>query len=228
MNAPVAGLQVLELGGIDPVPHAATVLGDLGADVPRVQRPGDFTRAALERDHLLQSYQVHVVDVKSADGLEQLRGLVAVAEVLLGGFRPGVAERLGLEPDELTERNPRLVCARMTGWGQYGPLAASARARHQLHLAPRPPARDGTDRRSPCGHAQRRWRHRRRFDAWSPAYLAAMWALERSGAGQVVDAAMIDGSALLVRSIWPGAGSARRTPGATTCSVDCRRWVPTS
>ncbi|MFF7944871.1 CoA transferase [Nocardia gamkensis] len=69
---------------------------------------------------------MHVVDVKSADGLEQLRGLTAVADVLLEGFRPGVAERLGLRPDELAGHNPRLVYARTTGWGQYDPLAASA------------------------------------------------------------------------------------------------------
>ncbi|WP_033288541.1 CaiB/BaiF CoA transferase family protein [Amycolatopsis jejuensis] len=206
MNAPLTGLKVLELGGIGPVPHAAMMLGDLGADVARVQRPGGFTLAAPSRDHLLRSRRVHVVDVKSAGGLEQLRALAAVADVLLEGFRPGVAERLGLGPDELTGRNPRLVYARMTGWGQRGPLAASPGhdinylslngTLHAMGPADGPPA-------PPLNLAGD-------FGGGSmllvTGVLAALWERDRSGTGQVIDAAMIDGSALLMQSIWAWRG----------------------
>lgn len=206
MNAPLAGLKVLELGGIGPVPHAAMVLGDLGADVARVQRPGGFTLADPERDHLLRSRRVHVVDMKSAAGRRQVRGLAAAADVLLEGFRPGVAERLGLGPDELTGHNPRLVYARMTGWGQDGPLAQRAGhdinyislngTLHAMGPVDGPPA-------APLNLAGD-------FGGGSmflvTGVLAALWERERSGAGQVVDAAMIDGSALLMQSIWAWRG----------------------
>lgn len=206
MTGPLTGLRVLELGGIGPVPHAAMVLGDLGADVVRIQRPGGFQLTDPVRDHLLRSRRRHALDLKDPADRDRVRELAAVADVLLEGFRPGVAERLGLGPEELTGQNQRLVYGRMTGWGQDGPLAdavghdinyiALNGTLHAMGPHDGPPA-------APLNLAGD-------FGGGSmlllTGVLAALWERERSGRGQVVDAAMIDGSALLMQAIWAWRG----------------------
>ena len=122
---PLAGVAVVELGGIGPVPHDAMVAGDLGADVVRVQRSGGFRLTDPTRDHLLRSRRAHELDLKDPADRDDALRLVDAADVALEGFRPGVAERLGFGPDELLVRNPRLVYGRMTGWGHDGPLATA-------------------------------------------------------------------------------------------------------
>ncbi|WP_371675749.1 CaiB/BaiF CoA transferase family protein [Streptomyces sp. NBC_01276] len=124
---PLAGVRVVELAGIGPGPFAAMVLADLGADVVRVDRPGG---GALGID---PAYDITnrgkrsvVLDLKSADGPARVLELVERADVLIEGFRPGVAERLGVGPADCHARNPKLVYGRMTGWGQEGPLAHAA------------------------------------------------------------------------------------------------------
>src|SRR5689334_6492480 len=112
MAGPLRGLRVIELGGIGPVPHAAMVLADLGADVVRVERPGGPLPGT---DHLLRGRRVVRLDLKEDSG--RVLDLVACADVLLEGLRPGAVERLGLGPDGCFARNPRLVYARVTGWG---------------------------------------------------------------------------------------------------------------
>ncbi|WP_285659897.1 CaiB/BaiF CoA-transferase family protein [Actinomycetospora sp. NBRC 106375] len=203
---PLAGLRVIELGGIGPVPHAAMILGDLGADAVRIQRPGGHVLADPARDHLLRSRRVHALDLKNETDREQVRELAAHADVLLEGFRPGVAERLGLGPDDLTVDNPGLVYGRMTGWGHEGPLAGAVghdinyiAANGVLHaIGPReePPV-------APLNLVGD-------FGGGSmlllTGVLAALWERQRSGRGQVVDAAMIDGSALLTQAIWAWRG----------------------
>ncbi|UJW29780.1 CoA transferase [Saccharothrix sp. AJ9571] len=199
---PLAGLRVLELAGLGPAPHAAMLLADLGADVVRVDRPGGgFDLTGGRPDHLLRGKRALVADLKSAGGFDLVRRLADRADVLLEGFRPGVAERLGLGPEDCHARNPRLVYGRITGWGRTGPLAD--RAGHDInYLAltgalhaigtgerPAPPLNLVGD-----------------FGGGSlflvAGVLAALWERERSGLGQVVDAAMVDGTGLLMQMIW--------------------------
>ena len=153
-TGPLRGLRVVELGGIGPVPHTAMVLGDLGADVVRIQRPGGFALTDPARDHLLRSRRTHALDLKSPDDRDRVLDLAGHADVLLEGFRPGVAERLGLGPDELRARNPRLVYGRMTGWGRGGPFSdavghdinyiAANGTLHAIGPAGRPPSPHST------------------------------------------------------------------------------------
>lgn len=126
-NGPLSGVRVVELAGIGPGPFAAMLLADLGADVVRVDRPGG---AGLGIDPAYditnRNKRSVLVDLKSPDGVAQVLDLVERADVLVEGYRPGVAERLGVGPEECLARNPRLVYGRMTGWGQQGPLADTA------------------------------------------------------------------------------------------------------
>ncbi|SLE49954.1 fatty-acid-CoA racemase Far [Mycobacteroides abscessus subsp. massiliense] len=128
-TGPLAGVKVIELGGIGPGPHAAMMLSDLGADVIRVRRPGGLAIPAEETDLFHRGKRLVNLDVKKDP--EALLALVDKADVLLDPFRPGVCERIGIGPDECAKRNPRLIFARMTGWGQHGPMAD--RAGHDIN-----------------------------------------------------------------------------------------------
>lgn len=126
-NGPLAGVRVVELAGIGPGPFAAMVLADLGADVVRVDRPGGGGLAVDPAyDITNRNKRSVLLDLKSTEGPARVLDLVERADVLIEGFRPGVAERLGVGPDACLARNPRLVYGRMTGWGQDGPLAHTA------------------------------------------------------------------------------------------------------
>jgi alpha-methylacyl-CoA racemase len=233
---PLAGLRVVELAAIGPVPHAAMVLADLGADVLRVDRP---TAEVLgtEHDHLLRGRRRVVVDVKSAAGRDQVLRLVARADVLLEGMRPGVTERLGIGPADCRARNPRLVYGRMTGWGQDGPMAD--RAGHDINYisltgALHASGRAGERPTAPINLVGD-------FGGGSmlllTGVLAALWERERSGEGQVVDAAMVDGASLLMQMVWAlrGAGGWQDVRGSNlldsgapfydTYSCADGRWV---
>ena len=121
---PLAGLKVLEFAGLGPAPFACMVLADLGADVVRIDRGGGGAGLlGIDRDVLDRGRRSVVLDLKSEAGLATARRLAEVADVLVEGFRPGVMERLGLGPEAFSTSNPGLVYARMTGWGQSGPLA---------------------------------------------------------------------------------------------------------
>ena len=194
-GGPLAGVRVLELAGLGPAPHAAMMLADLGADVVRVDRPG--AAGADGGDALLRGRRLVVLDLKSDHGVGAVLDLAARADVLVEGFRPGVAERLGVGPAPCHARNPRLVYARVTGWGQDGPLARSAGhdinfiglsgALHAMGDPDRPPV-------PPLNLVGD-------FGAGSMllvvGVLAALLERTASGRGQVVDAAMVDGTALL-------------------------------
>ena len=123
-GGPLAGVKVIELGGIGPGPHAGMVLADLGADVVRVRRPGGLTMPSEDRDLMHRGKRIVDLDVKTQP--EALLELAAKADVLLDCFRPGTCERLGIGPDDCAAVNPRLIFARITGWGQDGPLASTA------------------------------------------------------------------------------------------------------
>jgi alpha-methylacyl-CoA racemase len=201
-SGPLAGVRVVELGGLGPAPFTAMVLADLGADVVRVVRPGAGGDGGMGRyDVLNRSRQTVEVDLKTSTGIGAVLDLVAVADAFVEGFRPGVCERLGLGPDECLARNPSLVYGRMTGWGQDGPLAP--RAGHDITYASVAGA---------IGHIGRRGQPPTPplnlvadFGGGgmllATGMLAALVAVRSGGAGQVVDAAMVDGVALLMGAL---------------------------
>ncbi|MDH5254883.1 MAG: CoA transferase, partial [Gammaproteobacteria bacterium] len=120
---PLAGLRVIELASIGPGPFCGMLLGDMGADVIRVDRTGPDPLATL--DPLRRNRRSIALNLKHADGVRTLLRLVEQADALIEGFRPGVAERLGVGPDACRQHNPRLAYGRVTGWGQDGPLAGA-------------------------------------------------------------------------------------------------------
>ena len=199
-RGPLAGVRVVEIAGIGPGPFAAMLLSDLGATVIRVDRAGHVPPAGANlkpgQDVLTRGRQSLGVDLKHPDGVETVLRLVETADVLLEGFRPGVAERLGLGPDVCLQRNPRLVYGRMTGWGQEGPWApraghdlnyiALAGALHPIGPADRPPPVPLNFIGDFGGGGM--------LLAFGIA--CALVEAATSGQGQVVDAAMVDGAAI--------------------------------
>ncbi|MEI7774084.1 MAG: CoA transferase, partial [Verrucomicrobiota bacterium] len=120
MSGPLSGLKVLELAGIGPSPYACMLLADLGAEILRLERGNSEAPDNSHWDLLTRSRPSVAVDLKNSAGRDLVLELAEQADVVIEGFRPGVAERLGLGPDDLAARNPRLVYGRMTGWGQDG------------------------------------------------------------------------------------------------------------
>lgn len=199
MTGALDGVRVVELGGIGPAPFAAMLLAELGADVVRVDRPGESNPLALQGG-LRRSRPSIAVDLKHPDGLAVVQRLVDDADVLLEGYRPGVAERLGLGPEECLARNPRLVHARMTGWGQTGPLAR--RAGHDLTYA----AVSGTlhalgPRERPVAPPPVLGDFAGGSMYLVTGVLAALVSRGTTGRGQVVDAAMVEGSSHLLSMV---------------------------
>ncbi|PWR09226.1 carnitine dehydratase [Micromonospora acroterricola] len=213
-GGPLAGVRVVELASLAPAPFGCMVLADLGADVLRVDRPGGpgaGRLAAPAGGPLQRSRRVTALDLKSPEGVSDLLRLVERADVLVEAYRPGVAERLGFGPDVCRARNPRLVYARMTGWGQDGPLAS--RAGHDIDYIAVAGALEPLGRAGERPHAPLNLIGDFAGGGMLLAVgvLAALLERERSGAGQVVDAAMVDGSALLTaflhgmlgNGLWP-------------------------
>lgn len=199
-EGPLAGVKVIELGGIGPGPHAGMVLADLGADVVRVRRPGGLMMPAENRDLLHRGKRIVDLDVKAQP--QRLLELAARADVLLDCFRPGTCERLGIGPDDCAAVNPRLIFARITGWGQHGPLAHTAG--HDINYLSR------TGALSALGYADRPPMPPLNlvadFGGGSMLVLlgiaTALYERERSGRGQVIDAAMVDGVSVLAQMMW--------------------------
>ncbi|MGW5149389.1 CaiB/BaiF CoA transferase family protein [Rhodococcus koreensis] len=205
-TGPLSGVRVVELAGIGPGPHAALLLADLGADVVRVQRPGHLP-GSPDRPQW-RGRTVVEADLKNPDHTAQVFDLIDKADVLLEGFRPGVTERLGLGPDIALRRNPRLIYGRMTGWGQYGPLAD--RAGHDINYISltgvlHAIGREG-ERPVPPLNLVGDFGGGSMFLVYG--IVAALFERERSGSGQVIDAAMIDGTLALTHIFWAlrGAG----------------------
>lgn len=209
MTGPLSQLKVVELQGRGPGPFCAMILADLGADVVRVARPQEVAPAEDESgtermihgrrkvDLVARGRRSVTLDLKQPDGLATMLRLIDGADALLEGFRPGVAERLGIGPDVCLERNPRLVYARITGWGQDGPYADTPG--HDINYvalagALDPLRRDGQAPAPPLNLLG---------DYGGGGMLAVVGILSalveraHSGRGQIVDAAMIDGVALL-------------------------------
>ncbi len=197
-TGPLRGVRVVELAGIGPGPHAATLLADLGADVIRVERPGGAASAGRrETDLLTRGRPSAALDLKHPRAVETVLALAERADVLLEGMRPGAAERLGVGPEECLRRNPRLVYGRMTGWGQDGPLAHTAG--HDMNYLAIAGALHGLGQTP--GRPQFPSNLLGDFGGGSTylviGVLAALLEARASGQGQVVDAAIVDGAAHL-------------------------------
>jgi alpha-methylacyl-CoA racemase len=195
-TGPLKGVRVVEIAGIGPGPHAATLLADLGADVIRVERPGGaLSPGTRETDLLTRGRPSVALDLKRPEAVATVLTLVEDADVLLEGMRPGATERLGLGPEECLARNPRLVYGRMTGWGQDGPLALSAG--HDMNYISIAGALHGLGQDADRPHFPTNLLGD--FGGGSTylviGVLAALLEARASGQGQVVDAAIVDGTA---------------------------------
>jgi alpha-methylacyl-CoA racemase len=202
---PLAGIKIIEIAGIGPGPYGAMLLADLGADVIRIDRSGNVSGgdpATPPGDTLARGRRSIGVDLKHPDGVATVLDLVAGADALVEGFRPGVMERLGLGPDVCLARNPKLVFARMTGWGQEGPYAPTAG--HDINYialagALEPMGRAGQQPTPPINLIG---------DFGGGGMMlafgvcAALLEARSSGQGQVIDAAMVDGAASLMSMTW--------------------------
>jgi alpha-methylacyl-CoA racemase len=196
-TGPLRGVKVVEIAGIGPGPHACMILADLGADVIRVERPGGVVFGTGTHDVLTRGRPSVALDLKHPDAVATVLDLVAGADVLVEGMRPGTTERLGLGPDDCRARNPRLVYGRMTGWGQEGPWATAAghdmnyiAVTGALHSSGQDPDRPHfpTNLLGDFGGGS---------TYLVIGVLAALLEARVSGQGQVVDAAIVDGTAHL-------------------------------
>ena len=196
-TGPLRGVKVVEIAGIGPGPHASMILADLGADVIRVERPGGQLLAGGAHDLLTRGRPSVALDLKHPEAVATVLDLVANADVLVEGMRPGVAERLGLGPDDCRARNPRLVYGRMSGWGQDGPLASAAG--HDLNYIAITGALHGLGQDKTRPHFPGNLVGD--FGGGSTylviGILAALLEARLGGEGQVVDAAIVDGTAHL-------------------------------
>src|SRR5574338_166183 len=191
-SGPLSGLKVIEFAGIGPGPFCCMLLSDMGADVARIERKGG--RMAFKNDIPARGRRHVVLDLKAPNDVGVALEMIEKTDVLIEGFRPGVMERLGLGPDEALKRNPRLIYGRMTGWGQTGPLAHAAGhdinyialsgALHAMGRGDAPPAPPLNLVGDYGGGAL----------YLAMGVLAALYEAQRSGKGQVVDAAITDGT----------------------------------
>lgn len=204
MAGPLGGVRVIEIAGIGPGPFAAMMLADMGAEVIRVERTQAVRDDAsgVHWDVMLRGRRNIALDLKHPEGVETLLTLVERADAIIEGFRPGVMERLGVGPDVCMSRNPTLVFGRMTGWGQAGPYANAAG--HDINYIALAGAlahfgRAGEPPTPPLNMVG---------DFGGGGMLLAFGVVcalleaQRSGKGQVVDAAMVDGSAVLMSMFW--------------------------
>ena len=202
MAGPLSGYRIIEIAGIGPGPFAAMLLSDMGAEVIRVDRAQAVRPGARANDISLRGRRNVALDLKNPAGVEALLQLVEKADAIIEGFRPGVMERLGLGPDTCLARNPRIVFGRMTGWGQEGMYANAAG--HDINYislagslahfarageAPVPPLNMVVD----FGGGGM-------FLAYG--VVCALLEAQKSGKGQVVDTAMVDGTAVLMTMFW--------------------------
>lgn len=197
MAGPLSGLKIIEMAGIGPGPFCGMLLADMGAEVIRIDRPGADRLSSWRFDITTRGRKTLCLDMKKPGSKEAVLKMIEGADAIFEGFRPGVMEKMGLGPDECLARNPKLVYGRMTGWGQFGPLSKAAGhdinyiaisgALHAIGRSGEAPAIPLNYIGDFGGGAM----------VLAVGMLAAMLEAQRSGKGQVVDAAMTDGAALL-------------------------------
>jgi alpha-methylacyl-CoA racemase len=196
MAGPLQGVKVIEMAGIGPGPFTAMMLADMGAEVLRVDRPNARVLNP-EKDVLNRGRRSIAVDLKHPDGVQTVLRLVEQADAIIEGFRPGVMERLGLGPDECLARNPKIVYGRMTGWGQDGPLSRAAG--HDINYIAIAGVLNNFkrigERPVPPNNLVGDFGGGGLLLAFG--LVCALLEASRSGQGQVVDAAMVDGAAVL-------------------------------
>lgn len=209
MTGPLEGIRVIEFAGLGPIPHTGMILADLGAEVVRIARPGPSAMAELAgaTDHVLRGRIHTTANLKDSGDLQQVAALLERADVLIEGYRPGVMEKLGLGPSEVAALNPRLVYGRMTGWGREGSRAQDAGhdlnylavtgVLHSMGRADSPPPVPLTLLGDYAGGSM----------PLALGITAALLERERSGRGQIVDTAMVDGIGLVAQKIWALRGS---------------------
>ena len=205
MPGPLSGYRVIELAGLGPGPFAAMMLADMGAEVIRVERAAGAAGPMPSTppfDVLLRGRRSIAIDLKHADGVSTLLDLVSSADALIEGFRPGVMERLGIGPDACLGRNPRLVFGRMTGWGQSGPLARVAGHDINYISLAGALAHFGRDGQAPVPPLNMVGDFGGGGMFLAFGVVCALLEAQQSGVGQVVDAAMVDGTATLMTMFW--------------------------
>ena len=215
-DRPYDGIRVLEFAGLGAAPFACSLLADAGADVIRIERPGETPTTPSPT---FRGRTTIEADLKNADDYARVREIATRADVLVEGFRPGVMERLGLGPGDLTHDHPGLVYARMTGWGQSGPAAHEPG--HDLNYlamsgAARSIAREGEDPVPPLNMIA---------DYGGGLMLAygiglALFERRTTGRGQVIDAAMADAALLLMSGLWQRKAEGRWSPVPGTNDMD--------
>ena len=213
-QGPLSGIRVVELASIGPGPFAAMMLADHGADVVRIDKPGgrDVGTSRSDKDPMLRGRRKVDLNLKDSSDVEKALALIEKADVLIEGYRPGVTERLGLGPEDCHKRNPALVYGRMTGWGQDGPLAA--RAGHDIDYIAITGALDavGTPQSGPVPPINLIGDFGGGGMLIAYGICAALLPAKLSGKGCVVDAAMVEGTALLMtmpyslkaQGLWQG------------------------
>src|SRR5215470_17459655 len=202
---PLQGVKIVELAGIGPGPFAGMLLSDMGADIIRVDRAQQVNPAAFDKPNLEPLYRGRRsigVDLKNPEGVELVLRLVENADALIEGYRPGVTERLGLGPDVCLARNPRLVYGRMTGWGQDGPLAQAAGHDINYIALAGALAHFGRDRARPHFPTNLVGDFGGGGMFMAFGLVCGILEAQRSGKGQVLDVAMVDGSAVLMSMMW--------------------------
>ena len=204
MAGPLSGYRIIEIAGIGPGPFCAMLFADMGAEVIRVERAQAVRPGASGKitDISVRSRKNIAIDLKSPEGVEALLTLVEKADAIIEGFRPGVMERLGVGPDACLARNPKIVFGRMTGWGQDGPYALAAG--HDINYISLAGAlahygREGQDPTPPLNMVGD-FGGGGMFLAYG--VVCALLEAQKSGKGQVVDTAMVDGTAILMSMFW--------------------------
>ena len=204
-RGPLSGYKIIEIAGIGPGPFAAMMLSDMGAEVIRVERVQavrDVPVAGAHWDVMQRGRKNVAIDLKHPDGVETLLQLIEKADALIEGFRPGVMERLGVGPDVCISRNKKLVFGRMTGWGQDGPYANSAGHDINYIALAGALAHFGRAGQAPVPPLNMVGDFGGGGMLLAYGVVCALLESQRSGVGQVVDAAMVDGSAILMSMFW--------------------------
>ncbi|MEK6192663.1 MAG: CoA transferase [Deltaproteobacteria bacterium] len=199
---PLEGIKILEVGGIGPGPFCGMMLSDMGADIVRIERRGGLSLTDPKYDLLTRNRRSVFIDLRKPEGVETVLKMVEQVDALQEGFRPGVMEKLGLSPEVCLERNPKLVYGRMTGFGQEGPLAKAAG--HDINYISMSGALHAIGRKGekPVPPLNLVGDFGGGGMMLAFGMVCALFEAQKSGKGQVVDTAMIDGSAALMAMIY--------------------------